>query len=291
MLDLDIDKIKKIMKKIFKIQFWEKHKNLIHGFSTKMLGNISFRTGDRKTVSERRIVMAGELGIDWNNVLILPLSHSNRVLSLPKTEHFSKDSSGVYQSGGHIFHAHRQPIHNNPNWQIGIDAIVTDKSDVFPVIMSADCAAIGLFDTQNNVFALAHVGLIGAINEIVTNVIHCMMSEYKSDPTKIEIVMFPSIRKCHYDLKISGAWERIKQDSINYYGESNPIFFDNMFDLQGLITYQLINTGVKIDLIHDTKMCTVCDNNLFFSNLAAGNPQAKMDEGRFASIMGMINER
>lgn len=278
------------MKKIYTIKSWKKHKNLVSAFSTKALGNISFRTGDRKAVQANKEALVGELGIQWDNVLILPLSHSNRILSLSKVSVFMKDASNVYASGGHVFSSQTALVHNNPEWQSGIDAIVTDMRGLFPMIMSADCAAVGFFDNSKNVFALAHAGLIGAVNKIVIHTVQCMIEEYHSNPKDIEVVMFPSIRKCHYDLEASGAWKRIKADSLAHYGESDPVFLDGKFDLQGFLRRQLVASGIDIKNIHDVDLCTVCNHDMFFSNLAAGDVEAKKIEGRFASIMGVKDE-
>ncbi len=278
------------MKKVQKITFWEKYKHLVSAFSTKALGNVSFRTGNREIIQANKNAFVEELGISWGDVLVLPLSHSNKVLSLSLGTSMVRDSGGVYKSGGHIFSA-QEIIHNNSEWQSGIDAVVTNVQGLFPIIMSADCAAVGLFDQHTGVFAMAHTGLIGAVNKIVPKTIQCMVDEYGSDCRNIEVVLFPSIRRCHYDLNMSGVWELIKTDSLTYYGKSNPVFADEKFDLQGLIRNQLIESGITGEHIHDTNLCTVCKHDMFFSNLAAGNTEAKKNEGRFASIMGVRNEK
>lgn len=278
------------MKKVYTIPFWEKHKNLVSGFSTKALGNVSFRTGDRKAVQVNKETFVRELGIIWDNVLIIPLSHSNRVLSLPKGTSVTKDDSGVYTSGGHIFPNQMPLVHDNPEWQSGIDAVVTDIHGLFPMIISADCAAVGFFDYRRNVFALAHAGLIGAVNQIVSDTIRCMVEEYRSRQKDIEVVMFPSIRRCHYDLRTSGAWKQIKVDSLAHYGESDPVFADEKFDLHKILRRQLMASGIVEENIYDVNLCTVCNRDMFFSNLAAGDSGAKKVEGRFGSIMGVKHE-
>ena len=278
------------MKKVHAISFWEKHKNLVCGFSTKALGNISFRTGDRDAVRKNKEALAEELGISWSEVIVLPLSHSNRVLSLPERTVITKDDSGVYASGGRVFTPRAILVHDNPEWQSGIDAVVTNIKGLFPTIMSADCAAVGFFDPVNKVIAMAHAGLIGAINKIIPNTVECMTKEYGSDPENIKVVIFPSIRKCHYDLKASGAWKRIRRDSLAHYGQSDVIFADDKFDLHGLLFRQLADSGIKAENVHDTRLCTVCNRDMFFSNLAASSAEAKRIEGRFASIMGVKNE-
>ncbi len=277
------------MKKLYSVAFWKKHKKLVHGFSTKTLGNLSIRTGDQTIVLQKRGDLAEELGVDKKHILFMPLSHSNRVLSLPKSSPLLKSDTGVYVSGGNLFPV-INPAHSNPEWQAGIDAVVTDMKNVFPTILSADCAAVGLFDKQKSVCALAHAGLIGAVNQILTSTVRCMVQEYHSNPKDIEVVIFPSIRKCHYDLKLSGAWNRIKDDVGVYYGTSASFFANNRFDLQSLLTQQLLSEGVLAENIYDTNLCTVCEHKMFFSNLAAGTPEAKKIEGRFASTIGMKDE-
>jgi len=278
------------MKKVYTIPFWDKHQDLISGYSTKHLGNLSFRSGERKVVQTHKEAFAAELGINWKDVLVLPLSHSNRVVSLPKGVTVVKGDNNVYISGGHVFGDQVVPIHYNSEWQVGIDAVVSDIPGMFPLIMSADCAAIGLFDPSTKTYALVHAGLIGAVNQIVKHVVKCMVAEYKADPRVIEAVIFPSIRRCHYDLRLSGAWKRIKVDCVRHYGSSDSVFAHENFDLQCLLQRQLMESGISEAHIYDTKLCTVCNPEMFYSNLAAGDTEAKKNEGRFGSIVGVKYE-
>ncbi len=281
----------KYMKKLHVIPFWEKHKNLVHGFSTKARGNMAFRSGERSITERNRREFFQDLKINMEDALILPLSHSNRVLSLPKKESLIKNQGSVYIGGGHIFSTSILPVYDNPEWQMGIDVVVTDKWDVFPIIMSADCAAVGFFDSRKEIVAFAHAGLIGAVNQIVPSVIRCMVEEYSSAVTDIEVVIFPSIRSCHYDLNLSGAWARIRDDVITHFGKDDPIFDNGRFDLQSLLCRQMLEEGILETNIYDVNLCTVCNREMFFSNLAAGSPDAKKSEGRFISILGVKNEK
>jgi copper oxidase (laccase) domain-containing protein len=272
------------------IDFWKKHDNLVSGFTTKSLGNVSFRVGDRREVTERRDRFCKELGISWDNVLLLPLSHSSNVVSVPAGSELIKDESNVYVSGGHLFEPTSKINHGDPNWQNGIDSIVTNIRGLFPVVLAADCAAVGFLDSSQSVIALAHVGVIGAVNRIVINTLDCMIKEYQCDPSKIEVVIFPSIRKCHYDLTASGAWDRIKEGVYADYGTEPSFIVSGCLDLHAIITDQLKSRGVISVNIHDCNMCTVCNHSHFFSNYAAKSAEAKKVEGRFASIIGVKNE-
>lgn len=275
------------MKNIYKISFWNRHDNLVHGYSTKRVGNLSFRSGHKESVEHGRIKMADELAINWEDVLFLPLSHSNNILSLSETSQLSKDATGSYLDGGHIYVDSDVTVHNNHEWQKGIDGIVTNKKMIFPVIMSADCAAVALYDSVKKVIGFVHVGLIGAVNRIIPKAVGCMINEYGSTCDDIEVVIFPSIRRCHYDLSKSGAWKNIQKDFVNYYGFENPFLVNDSFDLQGMMFEQFAELGLKKENIFDTDLCTVCNSDMFFSNLLAIDTEAKKREGRFASIIGM----
>lgn len=275
------------MKNIQTIPFWRRYEKLLCAFTTKAHGSMSLRSSDRKQIAENREVFMKELGIHWKNVLLLPLSHSNRVLIVRSSDQLKTDADGIYMSGGQVFKTATMPVHINSEWQVGIDGIITDKKDLFPVILSADCAPVALFDHDKGIFAFVHVGLIGAINQIVPIVIECMVREFGSYPQNIEVVIFPSIRKCHYDLKMSQVWKRIKTDVISHAEHSRFVNLDDHFDLQGLILGQLRHAGIPDRNVHDIALCTVCHRDDFFSNFRAGSDESKKREGRFASIVGL----
>jgi len=276
------------MKKTEKISRWLNHSTLIHGFSTKELGNLSFRTGNKSIITERRKEFAVRLGFNWNDAVIPSLTHSNNIVLIDNKSSLSKDIEGSYLSGGRFVSPKKKvsTVHYNPEWQAGIDGFIVSVPGVFPVILTADCAALALFHPASQIIAIGHVGIIGAINQLPKILIYALGEFCGCNSSELEAVIYPSIRVCHYDLSRSGAWNVIGKNVRAYYGKGNEFYRYGHFDLQGFVKWQLVETGVQHKNICDTNLCTVCYKKDFFSNFRASTSALKLREGRFASVIG-----
>lgn len=276
------------MRKTEKIPQWLSHQTLIHGFSTKKLGNLSFRTGEKLPISRRRREYAKELNFSWENAVIPPLTHSNNVILIDKKSSISRSVDGDYLGGGRLVSSQKKivTVHDNPEWQSGIDGFLVNVPGVFPVLLTADCAALAFFHPSSQVTAIGHVGIIGAINQLPKKLVYVLNEFCGCNPSELEVVIYPSIRMCHYDLSNSGAWGRIEKDTKAYYGERDEHYKNGYFNLQGFIKRQLLEADVNSQRIYDTNLCTVCNYSNFFSNSQATTPTLKMAEGRFASVIG-----
>lgn len=280
------------MEKIVTVSPWEEqlHGRVRAGFSTKALGNIAREKGNDRKAIENRITFANKMGFSWSDTLILPMSHSNRVVSIPIESSWRSDNYGVYIDNrkNDIYGSELQFTHPNMHRGSGIDGIVTNIPGLFPVILAADCVVVGLHCTTTNTIGLVHAGLIGTINGIIDNTLRCMKSAYSAQPNTIRAILFPAIRSCHYDLTQSGVWKLVRERCLEKYGSDRPPFKDERCDLQYLITAQLIESGIQSNNIHDVHLCTVCYPSMFFSNAGATTPEAKEKEGRFANTIGIL---
>ena len=276
------------MKQIERIQHWIGHQELIHGFTTKKLGNLSFRTESREKVKSRRMKFAAKLGFDWNDVLLPPLTHSNNVLLVDNLATLVTDENRIYKSGGTAITttARVDTVYDNPEWQAGIDGVIVTVPNLFPALLTADCAGVAFYHPSSGVYGIAHIGVIGAINQLPKKMVYTLEEFCGCNPRELEVVLYPSIRSCHYDLSRSGAWGVIGNNVKAYYGENNPYYANGFFDLQGFTRWQLFDCGIEDENIFDTGLCTVCHYKDFYSNLKAGTPTKKKREGRFASIIG-----
>jgi len=275
------------MKKVEQISQWLHWKDLKQGFSTKHLGNLSFRTGNKEAARERRKIFSERLGFSWENAIIPPLTHSNNVALISDNSSISTDKDGLYLKGGKVISTKEQirTVHNSAKWQAGIDGIIVTVPKIFLVFLTADCASLAFYHPESRVFAMGHVGLIGAINQLPRKLVQSLHEFCGCNPNQIEVVIFPSIRACHYDLTQSGAWNVIKKNVYSYYGKSE--FYSNgHFNLQGFVKWQLLEMGVRSESIFDTNLCTVCNYRDFYSNYRAKTPARKLREGRFASTIG-----
>jgi copper oxidase (laccase) domain-containing protein len=173
------------------------------------------------------------------------------------------------------------------DWQRGIDGVILAVQDLYPVILTADCAPVMFWSPGSQVCGIAHIGLVGAINQLAVRMVTLMKQEFGVSPEKMEAAILPSIRGCHYNLSRSGVWQRVKPAVKRLYGEDNPHYADGFFRLPEFIRWQLESAGLVSSHISDLGICTVCRANEFFSHVHAGFTGTQEREGRFGSVIGI----
>lgn len=154
------------------------------------------------------------------------------------------------------------------------DALITDKKDTPLMVMSADCIGILFYDNVKKVIAVAHAGRNGTFLSIASKVIEKMVSEYKSNPRDIEVSMGPSIGKCCYEVSIEMVDIVVK----NF---GNEFVSGRYIDLQSINKKQLLQSGVKVENISISQICTKCNGKDYFSYRNDKNC------GRFAGVISL----
>lgn len=274
------------MESVVKLDNWDKYNNVVHGYSTRFLGNLSRRTGNLDEIEKRRLMFANEMGINWDDVLLLPISHSNTIALIESAEDVVRDELGVLSVDEATVVPATHTVHHSKEWQSGIDGVIVTVPNVFPVVLSGDCVVVSLYDPATKIIGFAHAGVIGVVNNIVPHVIKTMSAKFNVNSTNIEVTFSPSIRSCCYTLNIHSGWKKFNADLKSYYGDDYE-HINNGVDMHGWLKKQLIEEGVQEQNIHDTEICTACGYDNFFSNYAAKTPERKKQEGRFATVVGM----
>ena len=142
------------------------------------------------------------------------------------------------------------------------DAMITTKKNIPLVIKTADCIPILLYDKENKVLALVHSGWKGTLNNIVGKTVSKMLDTYHSIPYNIEAYLYPSIRKCHFE--IEDDVYQLFQDKITnvdtYTTKKGNKYY---LDLQKIVIDSLHVLGVTN--IYDSGICTYCHHDEFHS--------------------------
>jgi YfiH family protein len=140
------------------------------------------------------------------------------------------------------------------DWLEGLaetDAMITNIPGIPLMVLTADCAAISIYDPASHAIGLVHAGKKGTINGIVTKTIKKMTTEYGTSGKDLIVAVGPSVHTCCYELDI-------------------PI----------LIKKQLLEAGVKEENMEFSQLCTACRNDIFYSYR-----KEKGKTGRFANIL------
>ena len=240
----------------------QKHPQVSYAFTTRHGGmsqlpyssnNLAFHVGDNADdVIKNHQKLAQKMGYDYLSLVHMRQIHSDKIF--------------IVDTALHNFESPPE-----------CDALITDQPHIPLMVMTADCTPVLLFDSVQNVIAVAHAGRAGAVKGIVPKTIEKMGSDFGSKIEDITIVLGPSIHGCCYEVGEKIAKEVIaegydfavitKED--NYYLEVNAIIHRQLHDI-----------GVKKENIEDLGICNACENQDFFSYRAD-----KQKTGRIAGVL------
>ena len=157
------------------------------------------------------------------------------------------------------------------------DGLITNKENITLVTTNADCILFLFYDPVKKVIANIHSGWRGTFQKIGENAIIKMIEEYKCKPEDIEIYIWPSIRKCHFEVD-----EEVKNEceEIFKYTEKTGEFIETGEVKDGKQKYFIdtvlinrilfLNQGIKENNIYDCDICSVCNNDKIRSYRAEG---------------------
>lgn len=157
----------------------------------------------------------------------------------------------------------------------GVDGLVTTEPGIVIGVNTADCLPVLLADSRARVVAAVHAGWRGAVAGIVMNAVDEMVSAGASRED-IRVYIGPSIHSCCFEVGEEVAREFPKRFVIRAGGAKPHV------DLQGFVTWQLTENGVKPENIEDSDECTRCRPELYFSARALG-----INSGRNFSFIGL----
>ncbi len=157
------------------------------------------------------------------------------------------------------------------------DASITTKKNTVCVIMTADCLPILLTSRNGDFVSAIHAGWRGLNNGIIAKTLAEL-----SEIAKEEILAFigPAIDQECFEIGAEVREQFLSKDnSTEQYFQATANSDKFMGDLRGIAAYQLVNLGVQSSNIYNSKICTKCHNDWFYSYRA--NPKT----GRIASLI------
>ena len=231
-----------------------------HGFLTRKGGsslppcntlNLSENNGDRdEHVFENRDIVARTFEFDLNRLVLLHQVHQDQILVI-KEPNLSPASPLAY------------------------DAQMTNASNIFLGVLTADCVPIFVADQKKKAIAAIHAGRQGTALHITAKVLQEMKKEFGCLPEDLLIALGPSIGFCCYEIDekvFSPEWELF----------SIPVGDGKwMVDLVRINIAQIAKEGIKEEQIFWIDLCTSCHRDLFFSHRKEG------ETGRQLSFIGI----
>ena len=162
-----------------------------------------------------------------------------------------------------------------PGIQADTDALITNIRGITLTVQVADCLPIYLYDPDKYCIGLVHAGWRGSAAKITSKTVYQMQKSFKTNPENIQAFLGPSIGPCCYEV----GPDVITQFSTQY-------ITNGYLDLWKCNSEQLIQSGVNPNKITISRLCTVCQSDLFFSHRASGNKT-----GRMIAFFGLHDKR
>lgn len=206
---------------------------------------------DKEFVQRNRAELAEALGIKSSKMYFPSQIHGTRIVRItPSTE--------------------KDDLQNT-------DALITNEKNVCISVMSADCVPILIYDKANHAAAAVHAGWRGTVSRIIEKTLVRMQTEFGTQGKDIVAGIGPSVSPEVYEV---GA--DVAQSVIAAFGGASArllIPLDNgksKLDLWNSNAIQLLEFGVPHAQIEISNLCTILNNDSFFS-------ARKGDPGRFAA--------
>ena len=208
----------------------------IHAFTSRRTDSpIKDTKQTREAALEKRHLVQA-MGLRLNQLLFLDQVHSSRVVTVNKRP---SDRSGPTSVGP-------------------ADGLITGLPAQFPVIRTADCLSIVVLLVEKKQVCVLHTGWRGTRDRITTKGVVHFLELIQASPRQLIATLGPCIQKCCY---------QVGPEVRNQYAEAghdvDRCFSGSQLDLVAANSAQLKELGVTNIL--DSKMCTACRTDLFYS--------------------------
>ncbi|HEU4365377.1 MAG TPA: peptidoglycan editing factor PgeF, partial [Candidatus Krumholzibacteria bacterium] len=170
---------------------------------------------------------------------------------------------------------------------------VTNVPDTPLVTLTADCAAVVLFDPAHEAIGIAHAGWRGAVSRVAAATVARMREAFGSLPGELIAAIGPSIGPCCYEVgpevidAVSAAFpgdarELLQEPDMASAGSFRASVNEDRkhFDLWRANELVLMEAGVPDEQIELSDLCTSCRTDLFYSHRAE-----RGNTGRFGALV------
>ncbi|PKP23174.1 MAG: peptidoglycan editing factor PgeF [Bacteroidetes bacterium HGW-Bacteroidetes-21] len=223
-----------------------------HFITTRTDGNLNrFNPGfvDWKNpleVIENRKKLASAFSLEPKNMVFCRQTHSDNVAV------FNEDE------GGNGFYNRDTAIPDT-------DAVITNKHKICPVIMTADCVPIILYDPKNNAIGAVHSGWRGTQKLFLKKVMTRMHEVFNSRPEDFLCCIGPSAGPCCYEVgdEVVTLFKEIfgENEKIIHRGDHEKARLDLWYANE----LQALEFGVLPKNIEISRNCSMCQSDNFYS--------------------------
>ena len=205
---------------------------------------------DRAMVVKNRSLLASAMGVDDCELYFPSQVHKTKILNVTR-------------------HTLREELSET-------DALVTIEPRICIAVMSADCVPILLYDRKNQAVGAVHSGWRGTVARILEKSLHQMSRLFGTRGEDLYAGIGPSVSTESYEVG-----EEVMEEVKSSFKNNNVLLTPTQngkakLNLWKANSIQLEEFGVPITQIEVSNLCTVKNNQYFFS-------ARKGDMGRFAA--------
>ena len=233
---------------------WD-HQNLIHGFTTRVGGvseghlsslNLGFNRGDKKeNVIDNYKRVCDVLGVSIDSLVLSKQVHELEIIEVTQKDR----GNGI----------------RTPNKWESKDGIYTREKGVTLVTHYADCVPLFFYAPQYDMIGMAHAGWRGTLGEIGKKMI-AQWSQEGIPVEAIQVAIGPSIGPCCFEV----GHEVAEQFEDRFPGADFIISQAHKekyhINLWACNEQSLLEAGILNENIIQSKLCTCCHSDLFFSH-------------------------
>jgi polyphenol oxidase len=163
------------------------------------------------------------------------------------------------------------------------DGIATNEPGVGLVVESADCIPLLLWASKARAVGAVHAGWRGTLAGIASRAISRVQESFGAAPEELVAVLGPSIRVCCYEVgdDVITAFSESGRD-VGRMSRPGPRGRRHL-DLVEENRLQLEASGVPLERVFDSGLCTRCENDRFYSFRGEGE-----GVGRIFGVIGIL---
>lgn len=205
---------------------------------------------DKELIRRNRHTLAIAMGVDESRLVLPSQVHKTRIVNV--TSQTTKEDV------------------------MDTDALITSESGICIAVMSADCVPILLHDKKNKAIAAVHSGWRGTVARILEKTLAAMKETFGTQGKDLVAGIGPSVCQESYEVG-----EEVVNEVTKAFGSESALMIVKpnnkaQLDLWKANKLQLLEFGVNEKAIEISDLCTVKNNEYFFS-------ARKGDSGRFAA--------
>jgi purine-nucleoside/S-methyl-5'-thioadenosine phosphorylase / adenosine deaminase len=251
-----------------------------HGFSTRLGGvskgflssmNLDFSREDRSNVVKNYQLICESIGLNKNDLVLSQQVHDTKIRVVSSAD----KGKGIIKERDYK----------------GIDGLITNVTGIPLATFYADCVPLYFVDTKNQAIGLSHSGWRGTVNRMGEVTLKAMNDNFGTSTEDVIALIGPSICQDCYEVSkdvadaFYGNFRKEQWDEILFKKEDGKY----QLDLWKANYHIFLDSGVKSENIHISKVCTSCNKELLFSHRATNGERGSL--GAFLMLTNDLDKQ